>query len=123
MNAKRILITDDNAQNLYLARFLLEQRGHRIFEATTGEQALSLIDREHPDLVLMDIQMPGMDGLEATRRIKKKRDAPPVIAISAKAMRGDRESILNAGCDGYIAKPIDPGHFADNVEAFFSDNG
>jgi len=111
-----ILIVDDNAQNLYLARFLLEKEGHVIHQANNGEDAVALANTENFDLILMDIQMPGMDGLEATRLIKGLEKAPPVIALTAKVMSGDRETILAAGCDGYIQKPIDPQNFPANIK-------
>lgn len=121
MSKASILITDDNAQNLYLARFLLEKSGYIIYEASNGEQAVATARVEQPALILMDIQMPGMDGLEATRQIKAAADAPPVVALTAKVMSGDREMILAAGCDGYIQKPIDPGNFVAKVESYLQD--
>ena len=111
-----ILITDDNSQNMYLTRFLLEQRNHTIFEATNGQQAVDLCKQHQIDLVLMDIQMPVMDGLAATRQIKQLPDPPVVIALTAKVMPGDRQKVLDAGCDGYLEKPIEPARFADQVE-------
>lgn len=111
-----ILITDDNSQNMYLARFLLEQRNHTIYEAINGQQAVDLCKQYPVDLVLMDIQMPVMDGLAATRQIKQLPDPPVVIALTAKVMPGDRQKVLDAGCDGYLEKPIEPARFADQVE-------
>ena len=103
-----ILIVEDNAANMTLALYLLETGGHRVLTATDAEAGLALARGEHPDLILMDIQLPGMDGLEATQQLK--RDAStrdiPVIALTALAMKGDEERILAAGCDGYIAKPM-----------------
>ena len=104
----RILIVEDNPENMLPAVQLLEASGHRVFPATTAETGLMLARRELPDLILMDIQLPGMDGLEATRLLKgdaATRDIP-VIALTALAMKGDEERILAAGCDAYIAKPI-----------------
>ncbi len=118
MSKPKILIADDNAQNLYLAHFLLERSGYTICEAHNGEQAVAAVLAESPALVLMDIQMPGMDGLEATRRIKQAADAPLIIALTAKVMTGDREAILAAGCDGYIQKPIEPDDFVTKVETY-----
>jgi CheY-like chemotaxis protein len=118
MNTVPILITDDNAQNLYLARFLLEQKGYTVCEAHNGEEAVASSLAEMPSLILMDIQMPGMDGLEATRRIKSRSHAPLIVALTARAMSGDRELILAAGCDGYIEKPIDPANFVSKVENY-----
>ena len=113
-----ILITDDNAQNLYLARFLLEKEGHRIAEATNGQEAISAAQGETFDLILMDIQMPVMDGLEATRRIKEMNQQQKIVALTAKAMTGDKEEILASGFDGYIEKPIDPTGFANMVKTY-----
>ncbi|NOX76687.1 MAG: response regulator [Gammaproteobacteria bacterium] len=121
MPKQMILIADDNAQNLYLARFLLERSGYSICEAHNGTQAVVTAQAELPALVLMDIQMPGMDGLEATRRIKGTADAPLVVALTAKVMSGDREAILSAGCDGYIQKPIEPTTFVAKVETYLRD--
>ena len=114
----KILIADDNSQNLYLARFLLEQRGHEVAEAHNGEEAVNAMAVQEYDLVLMDIQMPVMDGLDATRRIKEKGSNAPIVALTAKAMAGDEEKIRGAGCDGYINKPIEPDKFANQVEVY-----
>jgi two-component system cell cycle response regulator DivK len=104
----RVLIVEDNAANMTLAVFLLESAGHTVLSATDAEAGLTLARDEQPDLILMDIQLAGMDGLEATARLK--RDAAtraiPVIAVTALAMKGDEERIRAAGCDGYIAKPM-----------------
>ena len=114
----KILIADDNSQNLYLARFLLEQRGHEVAEAHNGEEAVKAMVVQEYDLVLMDIQMPVMDGLDATRRIKEKGSSAPIVALTARAMAGDEEKIRGAGCDGYINKPIEPDKFANQVEVY-----
>lgn len=114
----KILVVDDNAQNLYLARFLLEQGGHDVEEAYNGEQAIVVSSNQQFDLILMDIQMPIMGGIEATRKIKRDRPAQVVVALTAKVMSGDREAILEAGCDGVIEKPIEPTHFTSRIEAY-----
>ena len=103
-----ILIIEDNAANMKLARFLLESAGHSVLSATNAEAGLTLARRGQPDLILMDIQLPGMDGLEATALLKQDPTtrAVPVIALTALAMKGDEERIRAAGCDGYIAKPM-----------------
>lgn len=111
----KILIVDDNAQNMYLARYLLEKQSHVIDEAGNGQQAVELAAANTYDLILMDIQMPVMDGLEATRIIKSGENVPKIIALTAKAMAGDEEKILQAGCDGYIHKPIMHATFAEQV--------
>ena len=104
----RVLIVEDNPANMTLAAFLLETAGHSVLRATDAEAGLTLAHDERPDLILMDIQLPGMDGLEATARLKRDEAtrAIPVIALTAWAMKGDEERIRAAGCDGYIAKPL-----------------
>lgn len=115
----KILIVDDNAQNLYLARFLLEQSGHEINEACNGQEAVDLFRKEKVDLILMDVQMPVMDGLTATTIIKTEIDCEiNIVALTAKAMAGDKEKILAVGCDGYIKKPIAPDTFVELVEMY-----
>jgi two-component system cell cycle response regulator DivK len=104
----KVLVVEDNAANMKLAMFLLQSAGHTVFTALDAEAGLLLAREEHPDLILMDIQLPGMDGLQATA-ILKADDATkeiPVIALTALAMKGDEERIRAAGCDGYIAKPM-----------------
>ncbi len=104
----RVLVVEDNPANMTLAVFLLESAGHSVLSATDAEAALALARTEQPDLILMDIQLPGMDGLEATSLLKADAATRhiPVIALTALAMKGDEERIRAAGCDGYIAKPI-----------------
>lgn len=115
----KILIVDDNAQNLYLARFLLEQSGHHVDESSDGLEAVNYCRNEAIDLILMDVQMPVMDGLTATKIIKAEIDNKiNIVALTAKAMEGDQEAILAAGCDGYIKKPIAPDTFVSQVEMY-----
>ena len=104
----KILIIEDNATNMTLAIFLLQSAGYTVVSATDAETGLTLARAERPDLILMDIQLPGMDGLQATALLKKDEStrAIPVIALTALAMKGDEERIRAAGCDGYIAKPM-----------------
>lgn len=104
----RILVIEDNAANMTLAKFLLESVGHSVISATDAEAGLTLAREEQPNLILMDIQLPGMDGLEATIRLKRDKatSAIPVIALTSLAMKGDEERIRAAGCDAYIAKPM-----------------
>jgi two-component system cell cycle response regulator DivK len=104
----KVLIVEDNPANLTLAIFLLESSGHVVIAATDAEAGLTLARQEQPDLILMDIQLPGMDGLEATTLLKRDdaTRAIPVIALTALAMKGDEERIRAAGCDGYVAKPL-----------------
>ncbi len=105
-----ILIVDDNEQNLKLARVALECEGFDVRTAMDGEAAIEMLRTVHPRLILMDVQLPGLDGLEVARRLKADpatRDIL-IIAVTAYAMKGDREKAMEAGCDGYIAKPLDP---------------
>ena len=109
MSAERILVIDDNPQNLKLASRLLLAEGYEVKTAVDAESALELLEHFEPRLILMDIQLPGMDGLELTRQLKADpgRSHIVVIALTAYAMKGDEQKMLAAGCDGYIAKPID----------------
>jgi two-component system cell cycle response regulator DivK len=103
-----ILVVEDNPANMTLAVFLLQSVGHTVLSAVNAETGITLAREKRPDLVLMDIQLPGMDGLEATRILKlddATRDIP-VIALTALAMKGDEERIRDAGCDGYVSKPL-----------------
>ena len=113
----KIVVVEDNPANLTLATFLLQSAGYVVVSATDAEAGVALAKREMPDLVLMDIQLPGMDGLEATALLKadEATRAIPVIALTALAMKGDEERIIAAGCDGYIAKPLDYKEFLAKV--------
>lgn len=108
MASKRILYVEDNFQNKRLVRKILSSRGFEVLEADDGLTGVELAARERPDLILMDISLPGIDGVEATRRIKTYAETAsiPVVALTANAMRGDRERFLAAGCDDYLPKPI-----------------
>ncbi len=107
---KRILVVEDNEDNLHLIMVLLQKSGFAILEARDGAEGVELAVKEKPDLILMDIGLPVLDGYEATKRIKAKEETKdiPVIALTSYAMVGDREKALNTGCDGYIEKPINP---------------
>jgi two-component system cell cycle response regulator DivK len=115
----RILVIEDNAQNRYLAAFLLEHAGHVVYQAETGAQGLEMAQRLIPDLILLDIQLPEMDGHEVTRILKGMPSLReiPVVAVTSYAMAGDREKCLAAGAEGYIEKPIDPETFVAEVES------
>ena len=104
----RILIVEDTAANMKLAVFLLESAGHTVLSATDAEAGLALARSERPAHLLMDIQLPGMDGLRATALLKRDEStrAIPVVALTALAMKGDEERLRAAGCDGYISKPL-----------------
>ncbi|MBM4438947.1 MAG: response regulator [Candidatus Rokubacteria bacterium] len=108
--SKRILIVDDNEDNRRILRDLLTAAGMDVVEAVTGEDAVGCAQREPLDLVLMDIQLPGIDGYEATRRIKAlpATKAVPVIAVTSYALAGDERKARDAGCDGYVSKPFSP---------------
>jgi two-component system cell cycle response regulator DivK len=115
----KVLVVEDNPANLRLAIFLLQSVGHRVLSARDAEAGLLLARNERPDLILMDIQLPLMDGLQATALLKQDettRDIP-VIALTALAMKGDEERIRGAGCDGYIAKPMRYQEFLATVAA------
>ncbi|WP_243373671.1 response regulator [Geotalea sp. SG265] len=116
---KKILIVEDNEKNMYLISFIIGTMGHQVVQAKTGEEGVALAVAERPDLILMDIQLPGIDGLETTKRIREEGiTAVPIIAVTSFAMSGDRERLLAAGCNGYIEKPIDPGTIKDEIGAF-----
>ena len=104
----KVLVVEDNPTNMTLAVFLLKSAGHSVLTATDAEAGLALARDERPDLILMDIQLPGIDGLEATTQLEREdaTRAIPVIALTALAMKGDEERIRAAGCDAYIAKPM-----------------
>ena len=105
---QKILVVEDNDRNRRLMRILLKASGYEVIEAATGKEAMDYLKTQKPDLILMDIQLPHTDGLELTREIKNGAETSdiPIIAVTAYAMKGDRERILEAGCDGYISKPI-----------------
>ena len=117
-----VLVVEDNAQNLYLATYLLENAGFRVLSATDGINGVAMAKEGMPDIVLMDILLPGVDGYEATRRLKSDPATVgiPVVALTAYSMEGDEQSALAAGCDGYISKPIDPSDFVTKVTLFLS---
>ena len=115
-----ILLIEDNEQNRYLATFLLEARGHRVVAAEDGRRGLELAPALLPDLILLDIQLPGLNGYAVASAL---RESPglrevPIVAVTSHAMAGDREQALNAGCSGYITKPINPDSFVREIEDF-----
>jgi len=125
MTGQKILIVEDNLMNLELATDLLEVAGYVIIQAGTAEEGIKLARAESPDLILMDISLPGMDGLEATGILKQDpmtKDIT-VIALTAHAMRGDEEKAVAAGCTGYIMKPIDTREFPKDVARFIDSPG
>jgi two-component system cell cycle response regulator DivK len=119
MIAPRILIVDDNELNIEMATFLLSRAGMEVAAALDGHSALAQVQAFAPDLILMDMQMPGLDGMALTRQLRSQPSARPlaIVAFTAYAMIGDKERFLAAGCDGYIGKPIDVAKFPDDVRA------
>jgi two-component system, cell cycle response regulator DivK len=109
MARHQVLVVEDNARNMRLLRDVLEATGYRTLEASTGAQALELAAEHGPAVVLMDVRLPDMDGLEALRRLRmdERTAAIPVLAVTAQAMQGDRKRFQDAGFDGYLSKPVD----------------
>jgi CheY-like chemotaxis protein len=114
----KILVIEDNDQNLYLVTFILEKHGYQVHAARDGEEGVLRAAALLPHLILLDIQLPGMDGYAVARRLRENPDlaAVPIIAVTSYAMAGDREKALEAGCTGYIEKPINPDTFMQQVE-------
>jgi two-component system cell cycle response regulator DivK len=119
MKARTVVIIEDNEQNLYLMRFLLEKHGFVVKEARDGGQGLALARQENPDLILLDIQLPDMDGYAVARELRKQDGLreTPIIVVTSYAMVGDREKALAAGATGYIEKPINPETFVEQLRA------
>ena len=119
-STKKILVVEDNQDSRELVIKVLKSRGYLIMEAADGEAALQKLAEERPDLILMDISLPKIDGYEVTRRLKKQESFKdiPIIALTAHAMKGDREKSLQAGCDGYIPKPISVRDLPDQIQTF-----
>ena len=117
---RTILVIEDNEQNLYLVTFLLETHGHRIVPARDGREGIELAARVHPELILLDIQLPGLDGYGVAKALRENPalEGVPIVAVTSYAMPGDRERVMAAGCNGYIEKPINPDTFLADVEQF-----
>ena len=115
-----VLLVEDNEKNMKLLRDVLQAKGYAVLEAGTGEDAVALSASELPALVLMDVQLPGIDGVEALRRLRaaERTASIPVVALTAQAMDGDRERFLAAGFDGYLSKPVDLTELLATVESF-----
>jgi CheY-like chemotaxis protein len=123
MSSRKILVVEDNDMNMQLVEFLLEEGGYTIVKATSGEEALAITqdaNGDAPDLILMDIHLPGMDGLSVVRAMKEdaRTKRIPILALTAHAMRGDKDRFLEAGCDGYISKPIDVKTFMSSIQQY-----
>jgi two-component system cell cycle response regulator DivK len=120
MPNKTILLVEDDFMNMKLAQHVLESQGYSVVKATTGQEALNQIKASPPDLILMDIQLPDIDGMTLVRIIRAKdttREAT-ILALTACAMKGDREKIMKIGCNGYISKPINVEHFISTVRSY-----
>ena len=122
MEEKRVLVIEDNELNMKLVRSLLHIGKYQVVEAPDAETGIRLAQEHHPALILMDIQLPGMDGLSATRLIRQDDGLKgiPVVALTSYAMQGDDEKALEAGCTGYIAKPINTRTFLDTLEKYMA---
>ncbi len=118
-----VLVVEDTAVNMKLISMLLDKAGYRVLQTGNASDGIALAREHRPDLILMDIQLPGMDGLTATRLLKEDETTChiKVIALTAFAMKGDEERMIAAGCDGYIAKPIQYRHFLAEIEKYLSD--
>lgn len=120
MGRYTILLIEDNVQNQYLATFLLEKHGHQVVQAFDGASGIALAQSTRPDLILLDIQLPGMDGYAVARALRDIAllKTTPIVAVTSYAMVGDREKSLAAGCNGYIEKPINPDTFVAEIQPF-----
>ena len=118
--ARTILLIEDNEQNRYLATFLLESRGFAVIPAVDGHRGIAVASTQNPDLILLDIQLPTMDGYAVARALREIEALrrTPIVAVTSYAMVGDREKALASGCDGYIEKPINPDTFVAEIEHF-----
>lgn len=118
--SQRVLLIEDNEQNRYLATFLLERNGFTVVAASDGLRGIELAATTAPAIILLDIQLPAMDGYAIARALRQNSAlaAVPIIAVTSYAMPGDREKAVAAGCDGYIEKPIDPDRFVDEIRQF-----
>jgi CheY-like chemotaxis protein len=117
MPGERVLVIDDNPTNVKLLSFLLSSRGYQVSTAADADEALRVLGDQLPELIVMDIQLPGMDGLTLTRLLRNRPDTRgiAIVAVTAHAMKGDQESALAAGCDGFVTKPVDTRAFPDTV--------
>jgi two-component system cell cycle response regulator DivK len=120
---KKILIVDDNQDSRELVVKILKNKGYQLIEAIDGEDALEKAIAERPDLILMDISIPKIDGYEVTRRLKSRKEFKytPIIALTAHAMKGDREKAMESGCEGYIAKPINIHELPDLIKSYLKE--
>ncbi len=122
MSNKRILLVEDDFMNMRLAQYILEAEGYTVLKAVSAQKALEWIESTLPDLILMDMELPDMDGMTVVRMLRGNAVTKDIIilALTASAMKGDRERILQMGCNGYISKPIDIEEFIETVRRFLS---
>ncbi len=120
LEGKRVLVIEDTRENMRLFRAVLKLEGAQILEAENAQRGITMAHEEQPDIILMDIQMPDMDGLEATRLLRADPQTCdiPIVAVTASVMDSDRHKTIEAGCDGHIPKPIDPSSFGQQIAAF-----
>lgn len=118
----KILVIEDNEQNMYLTAFILEKGGYEVLQAWDGQEGIDRACETKPALILLDIQLPVMDGYEVARQLRSNQSLKniPIVAVTSYAMRGDKESILAAGCSGYIEKPINPETFLNEVGRYLT---
>ena len=119
---KKILYIEDNEQNMYLVRFMLEKHGYEVCTAMDGQEGIDSAASLRPDLILLDIQLPLMDGYAVARKLRTNPDLAgiPIVAVTSYAMAGDQEKAMAAGCTGYIEKPINPDTFMQQVEQYLT---
>ena len=117
---QKILIIEDNEQNMYMLKYLLESNNYEVYQSFSGSEGIALAEKTKPDAILLDIQLPEMDGYSVARELRKNKEltATPIIAVTSYAMTGDKEKALEAGATGYIEKPIDPDTFISQMEVF-----
>lgn len=122
---KKVLIIEDNEQNMYLFSFLLEQNGYQVIQAENGHKGMTLAEDEQPDFILLDIQLPDMNGYEIAQKLRNNPQTTdiPIIAVTSYAMVGDREKTIESGCTGYIEKPINPDTFLSEIKRFIANTG
>lgn len=119
---KKVLIIEDNENNMELLSFMLKSEGHEVLQAFNGRDGIDMAKKNKPDLILLDIQLPDIDGIEVLGELRSDGDFAdtPVAAVTSYAMSGDSKKLLDAGCDGYIEKPIDPDTFLNQINSLFN---
>jgi CheY-like chemotaxis protein len=117
---QKILIIEDNEQNMYMLTYLLENNNYEVFQSSSGTEGIALAKKTQPDVILLDIQLPEMDGYAVARELRKNKEltSTPIIAVTSYAMTGDKEKAFEAGATGYIEKPIDPDTFISQMKVF-----